>query len=589
MPQDLLIGKQLGAYLIQSRIGEGGMARVYKAYHTRLRREVALKVIASHIANQSDFQLRFEREAQLVASLEHHNIVAIYDFGEVEHITYLVMQYVGGGTLHEQLRARQSIDARRAAHYAQQMAQALHHAHQRGIVHRDVKPQNMLLSASDPDYLLLSDFGIARLFGGSQEVTPLAASNTAHDPALTDLSQIIGTAEYMAPEQAQRQPVDARTDVYALGIVLYQMLTGSTPFQATTTTGLMYQHVYVLPTPIRQVNPTIPEPLAAITAKALEKSPAARFPSAEAMAQALEAFMQPIAVTTPYPATGPTPHAFATVSSSQATSMEQTVAASTPAFTRTTANKPTLATTPAVARRKHLYRTQQIAIPVFSILAVALLLWHFLPLLPFSGSSVTNTHATAFTETFQKGDALAWTEGSQNHLSATINHGQYVLDVTDDNTHFPYPQGAGMLPANFTFTAQMKQTAGPTDALYGLTFYFTIGETQQISCYAFVISNDLNYAFMTYTPGSGQDQPVYETGRSNDIHANKINTLKIRARANTFQFSINGYVVPINTSNTVHNSTYHSGQPGLIVTGPNAASSVKHAAFSVTQAILTIP
>ncbi len=577
MPQDLLIGKQLGAYLIQSCIGEGGMARVYKAYHTRLRRDVALKVIASQIANRSDFQLRFEREAQLVASLEHHNIVAIYDFGEVEHITYLVMQYVGGGTLHEQLRARQPIDARRAVHYAQQMAQALHHAHQHGIVHRDVKPQNLLLSASDPDHLLLSDFGIARLFDNSQEMALIVPSHASHDPALTDVSQIIGTAEYMAPEQAQRQTIDARTDVYALGIVLYQMLTGRTPFQATTATGLMYQHVYVLPTPIHQINPSIPEALAAITAKAIEKSPAARFPSAEAMAQALEAFTQPTALSTPYSVADYISNASTGVSSSQATSQEQ-LATSAPAFTRAAAYNPTLVTTPIAARSTHRYRTQKIAIPIFIILALVLLLWRILPLLPIPHPPPPGP--TAFTETFQSPDGLAWTDGNQNNFSATINHGQYVLSVTDSNTHFPYAQGAGMLPADFTLTTQIKQTSGPANALYGLTFYFTTQGTQQISCYAFVISNAGNYAFMTYTPG--QAQPITETGSSTAIHANEVNTLTTRARANTFQFSINGRIVPINTSNTVHDLTYHSGQPGLIVTGPNTA-------FSVRQALLTIP
>src|SRR5438046_2759850 len=204
MENDPLIGTQLGAYFIQSKVGEGRMAQVYKSYHARLRREVAIKVILPQIADQSGFRERFEREAQLVASLEHRNIVAVYDFGEIGNLTYLVMQYVGGGTLRDLLRRDRRLEIHRAVQYAIQMARALHHAHQRGIVHRDVKPQNMLISASDPDQLLLSDFGIAKLFdSGSSQETMLARvpGNVSNNLSLTSVDQMVGTAEYMAPEQ----------------------------------------------------------------------------------------------------------------------------------------------------------------------------------------------------------------------------------------------------------------------------------------------------------------------------------------------------------------------------------------------------
>src|SRR5438552_927680 len=175
--RDPLIGRHLGAYQIQQKLGEGGMARVYKAYHARLRRDVAIKIILAQIAEQGDFRVRFEREAQLVASLEHPNIVAVYDFGEEGTITYLVMQYVGGGTLRDQLGDGSPLAPQLAAHYTLQMARALHSAHLKGIVHRDVKPQNMLVSAQNRTHLLLSDFGIAKLFDGSLETT--WASTTA--------------------------------------------------------------------------------------------------------------------------------------------------------------------------------------------------------------------------------------------------------------------------------------------------------------------------------------------------------------------------------------------------------------------------
>lgn len=290
MEPDPLLGKKLGAYLIQNKIGEGGMSFVYKGYHARLRRDVAIKVISSEIAASSDFRARFEREAQLIASLQHPNIVTIYDFGESDNITYLVMQYVNGGTLRDRLSNGQPIEPRRAASYALQMAQALHHAHLHGIVHRDVKPQNMLVSANDPNTLLLSDFGIAKLFDSSHEATwtGAPAMDRPADHSVTNVGQLVGTAEYMAPEQVNQKVIDARTDVYALGVVLFQMLTGKVPFQSSSLEGLLFHQAYTVPPSIRKINPKLPEPLAQITARALAKSPAERFQSADIMAQALE-------------------------------------------------------------------------------------------------------------------------------------------------------------------------------------------------------------------------------------------------------------------------------------------------------------
>src|SRR6266852_6534609 len=231
MENDSLIGTQLGAYRIQDKLGEGGMAEVYKAYDPRLPRDVAIKVVLPQIAEQAGFRQRFEQEIRLSAQLEHHNIVRVYDVGESDNLTYLVMQYVGGGTLGDQLRGGRPLEPRKAAQYALQLARALHHAHMRGIIHRDVKPRNMLVSSSDPNELLLSDFGIAKLYDTRHESTVLniPGNTMPQDPSLTSVDQIVGTAEYMSPEQINGDPVDARTDVYALGVVLFEMLTGEAP------------------------------------------------------------------------------------------------------------------------------------------------------------------------------------------------------------------------------------------------------------------------------------------------------------------------------------------------------------------------
>src|SRR6266852_5632940 len=295
MENDSLIGTQLGAYRIQDKLGEGGMAEVYKAYDPRLQRDVAIKVVLPQIAEQAGFRQRFEQEIRLSAQLEHHNIVRVYDVGESDNLTYLVMQYVGGGTLGDQLRGGRPLEPRKAAQYALQMARALHHAHMRGIIHRDVKPRNMLVSSSDPNELLLSDFGIAKLFDVSREetLTPLSSGSIVNSQGLTNVGQMVGTAEYMAPEQINLQPVDARTDVYALGVVLFQMLTGQVPFQSSSALGLLYQHIHTVPLSVRELNPIVPDMLARITAKALAKAPEARFQSTEEMAQALEAVLSP--------------------------------------------------------------------------------------------------------------------------------------------------------------------------------------------------------------------------------------------------------------------------------------------------------
>ena len=299
MEQDSLVGQRVGIYLIQAQLGEGGMARVYKGYDPKLRRDVAIKVIIPDVAHQQGFRERFEREAQVIASLEHPHIVSVYGFDD-QPITYLVMRYVGGGTLRNLLHGQRPLDMRQAVLYAHDMAEALHHAHQRGIIHRDVKPQNMLISTNEKRDILLSDFGIAKLFQESPTYTTLTAPTSGddhtllrQDPQLTGAGQLVGTAEYMAPEQINQRPVDARTDVYALGVVLFQMLTGQVPFQSSTLLGLLYQHVHTPAPSVRDLNPLVPESLVQITTKALSKRPEERFQSAGEFAQALGAILPP--------------------------------------------------------------------------------------------------------------------------------------------------------------------------------------------------------------------------------------------------------------------------------------------------------
>lgn len=612
-----LIGQQLGIYQVQSSLGQGGMAQVYKAYHPRLRREVAIKVILSAIADRAGFQERFEREAQMIASLEHPNIVSVYDFGEEGNLTYLVMQYVGGGTLREQLRGKRPLEAQRAAHYASQMALALHHAHQRGIVHRDVKPQNMLVSSADPNHLLLSDFGIAKLSYQNNQDAVFAEMPT-HDmvgSSLTSASQIIGTADYMSPEQASGQAVDARTDVYALGIVLYQMLAGDIPFHSTTLQGLLFQHLYTPPPLLRTRNPQVPEILEQITARALAKAPADRFPTAEALARALEqASIHATLLTsltpgnplgTVYSPAGPAQYVPPTTNPPASVDNYATIpapqtwpgperATSAPNLARPATNPDTLSThRPRSTRRRFPLSYMLAALLVIAGLVIFAL--HALPGLTNGGNATISNNAApnsgtaqAFNEQFQN-NHLNWPTGNifPGVAITAPGSGAYTTTITTATTAFPYPQAVGLLPDNFTLTATLQQTAGASDNAYGLAFHFAEDNSGYVTCYAFAIASNGSYEIYKYT----SNNPViiasgnYQTGA-------QAHTLAVKALGSSYAFFIDKQAlqITVNTqppATTWNNSDLHSGHLALFFAGPNPGEA--NTSFKTTNVQLSIP
>src|SRR6476659_8135026 len=259
---------QLGHYRLIEAIGHGGMATVYKAYQESLDRYVAIKVLLSN--RDPQFAARFKREARAIAALQHHNILPIYDYGEQNGLLYFVMQYVDTGvTLHDMLG--RSISTAETLRLIGHVLNALAYAHTRGVVHRDIKPANVLMPS--PHWALLADFGIAKLLNDSQH--------------LTMTGFIIGTAAYMAPEQAAGKPIDARTDLYSLGIVLYEMLTGRVPFDAETPMALLTMHVYEPPPPPRVINPELSPLIEAVRLRALAKHPNLRSQSATEMVSEL--------------------------------------------------------------------------------------------------------------------------------------------------------------------------------------------------------------------------------------------------------------------------------------------------------------
>ncbi|HVF01823.1 MAG TPA: Stk1 family PASTA domain-containing Ser/Thr kinase [Rubrobacteraceae bacterium] len=259
-------------YRVVGRLGSGGMAEVYLAHDDILDRDVALKVMSGRYADDEEFVERFKREAQSAAALSHPNIVSIYDRGESENGTYYIaMEYLAGGTLKDRILQRGALPPETAVAVALQIAEALQAAHRSGVVHRDIKPHNVLVTASGD--VKVGDFGIAR-----------AASSST----MTKTGSILGTAHYISPEQAMGEPVGPQSDLYSLGVVLYEMLTGVLPYDAETSIGIAMKHVNGRLVPPVEVNPEVPKGINAITVRLLAKEPEDRYADANELIRDLE-------------------------------------------------------------------------------------------------------------------------------------------------------------------------------------------------------------------------------------------------------------------------------------------------------------
>ena len=265
-----LIGKQFGQYQIVEPLGEGGMAAVYKGYQPAMERFVAVKVLPRQMASSDEFLTRFRREAKLLAQLQHPHILPVFDYGEADGYPYIIMPFVHSGTLTE-LLTRGRLPLSEVRRIMIQLGEALGYAHARGMIHRDIKPSNVLID--EQGNCLLSDFGLARMADASAKLTTSGA--------------IMGTPAYMSPEQGAGSKVDHRSDIYSLGIVLYEMVTSRVPYVAETPIAVVFKHIQDALPSARNFNPTLPESIELVLLKALAKRPEDRFQTAEEFIQAI--------------------------------------------------------------------------------------------------------------------------------------------------------------------------------------------------------------------------------------------------------------------------------------------------------------
>ena len=272
---DKYLGKMLDdRYEIMEVIGVGGMAVVYKAMCHRLNRYVAIKILRDEFAEDAEFRKRFQTEAQAVAMLSHPNIVSVYDVSHTEGIEYIVMELIDGITLMQYMKRKGALSWKEALHFSVQISKALEHAHSKGIVHRDIKPQNIMILRDGT--IKVADFGIAALESAQEKKS----------------DQTVGSVHYIAPEQAKGGAPDTRSDIYSLGVVMYEMLTGRRPYDGETAEKIALQHIAGNPVPPREINPDIPEELERITLRAMESDIKKRYQTAGELLFDLEEFRQ---------------------------------------------------------------------------------------------------------------------------------------------------------------------------------------------------------------------------------------------------------------------------------------------------------
>jgi serine/threonine protein kinase len=577
---DNLIGKTLGQYQIQSLAGRGGMATVYKAYQPSLNRYVALKVLPDYLAQDDQFVVRFDQEARSAAALRHPNIMVVYDVGQESNTHYIAAEYLEGTTL-AQVLAQQSgpLPLARTVNILNQLASALDFAHTRGLVHRDIKPSNVFVGPDD--HVTLMDFGIAKALSGGGGVTRTGT--------------MIGTPEYMSPEQAEGKTIDQRSDIYSLGVVVYQLLTGRVPFAADTPTAVLLAHVMQTPRPPSQHNPAVPRAVEAVVLRALAKNPTARFGSAGELARALaQAAGQAALTTTQAPAS-----AYVAPTVAIPTPPPGRVATTPPpGYAPTTPPPVPPAAMPQPRKRNWLVwigagigglivlcivgligcgalgKLTSTSTPPPAARATATIETQALALATSTPQNVARATATAksnagilFNDDFksqQTSQDNGWTFDTGDGVDYVWSSGKLTLSIKKKQWLGWKTPGV----SSDDFGAEVEAQATTSDyAEYGIIFRIG-GESDKRSYYVFAVTTDGKYYLQKFVNGQWSSFDPVKTTASPAVKAGTAkNTLRVLARGAQFMLYVNGTLV-----NTVTDADITTGKIGVIAaTGSNNA------------------
>ena len=614
---DDLVGKVLGTCTLLQLIGQGGMGAVYLAQQSRPTRRVAVKVLLPHVAVGSveyrEFRARFQREANLVAQLEHVNIVPIYEYGEQDGMAFLVMPLLTGGSLRDLLAKRGALSLSETLLYTEQAAAALDYAHANGVIHRDLKPANFLLHADGR--LVLADFGIARMMQ--------TGSDSAPGTTLTGPGMFVGTPEYMAPEMASGELIDHRADIYELGIVLFQMLSGYVPFKGNTPLVVVAMHLRESLPLLHTVNPAIPAAVDSVIQKAAAKKREDRFTSASALAQDLRMAIHPTsfpletsALNAPTVLVSPSPLAPTLTNQAMKTPLPSGYTLSSDSRQRKadpssdTFSSASLSSPVTSPGSRHLPRSgvQPLLLFIGILLVIALVVGGVLIGLqvnkngsnPVVGSSTsptslpaskTPTNATTATpttvptstptttqgNTIPKGNTVYYTatpgaansgkscdggnEQWANYNTAQVTCQQANVTISNPGSSLAgtlllaLPQNAGSYPSNYVVEAQLQQ-ASSSRSDFGIYFRNQPGNAAGI--YTFLLHPDGSWSSYVYDNQTGTPTQI----ASGETVANAYSPLTLDVVANGADFT---FYVDGNKVGGVHDTTYLRGTAGIAV------------------------
>jgi serine/threonine protein kinase len=547
-----LIGNQLGPYQIISRVGSGGMTVVYKAYQPNLERYVALKVLSPHHMQQPAILERFNQEIQIIARLEHPHIVPMYDYGQSEGYFYMVMRLIESGSLYDRFHG-QPFGLGQIRQIISQVGDALDYAHSKGIIHRDIKMKNILMD--NRDNALLSDFGIAKVLES--------------DANLTQVGRTLGTPTHMAPEQIQGDPVDGRTDIYALGVLLFQLSTGRTPYYADSSPDIIMMHLYNPVPSARAINPTLPEALDKVISTALAKIPAERYATAGEMVRAVhEATFDKTPTLVDQELSTTLPSIVALEKRPTPEETEKTIHLPEPPQ-ESTPKRQASAPAPTMGRPRP-HRTSRLSRLVLLFGGVTiLLLVVVIGLIVYLARQTPVASQTAGGDVSLSGAVTANLPTPQPSPAATApSPAELVWEELLKRPEIVQVAGANEaeglvfddLYQDFILQAEVVQLKGSPDSSYGLTFR---EDENSDNYYSFEISPDGFWGFYKISNCLETDceAQLLRGGETEAIHAQGLQTLQVEAVGPDFTLYINGEKVEDLTD-----TAFSEGHAGVIVT-----------------------